>query len=198
MRRIGLTLATLAVAAALPMALATSAVAQVKGGPGGDAAVGGGGARGGGPAIGGGGMRGGGAMMGGGGMRAGGPAMRGGGGAAWAGGPRKGGPIVGGPGRGPGWAGNPGPRGNPGWRGRGGPRWVGPGVGFGTGLLLGGALAAPYYYDDYYYDYPYASGGYVSGGPSPEDVAYCTRRYRSYDPRTGTYLNNDGNRYPCP
>lgn len=28
--------------------------------------------------------------------------------------------------------------------------------------------------------------------------AYCSRRYRSYDPASGTYLNNDGNRYPCP
>jgi hypothetical protein len=28
--------------------------------------------------------------------------------------------------------------------------------------------------------------------------AYCTQRYRSYDPASRTYLNNDGNRYPCP
>ena len=43
-----------------------------------------------------------------------------------------------------------------GWRGRG---W-GPGAGFFAGALLGGALAAPYAYDDYYgygygYRYPY-------------------------------------------
>lgn len=81
-------------------------------------------------------------------------------------------------------------------------RFIGPGIGFGTGLLLGGAFAtSPYYYDDpYYYEsYPY-DDGYVLGGVarSPEEVAYCRQRYRSYDIRTGTYLNNDGNRYPCP
>jgi tetrahydromethanopterin S-methyltransferase subunit E len=37
-----------------------------------------------------------------------------------------------------------------------------------------------------------------SVGSSAEDEAYCRRRYRSYDPASGTYLNNDGNRYPCP
>lgn len=105
-----------------------------------------------------------------------------------------------------GWSG---PR--PGWNGPRysggyGRRFVGPGIGFGTGLLLGGALAAqqPYYYGGYgapYYDEPY-DDGYVYAAPaqgaSPDDVAYCQQRYRSYDMRTGTYLNNDGNRYPCP
>jgi hypothetical protein len=79
--------------------------------------------------------------------------------------------------------------------------FYGPGIGFGTGLLLGGAYAAsPYYYDEpYSYDYPY-DDGYVVGGAvaTPDEVAYCRQRYRSYDVRTGTYLNNDGNRYPCP
>jgi hypothetical protein len=27
---------------------------------------------------------------------------------------------------------------------------------------------------------------------------YCARRYRSYDPRSGTFLGNDGRRYRCP
>lgn len=31
-----------------------------------------------------------------------------------------------------------------------------------------------------------------------EAVAYCMQRYRSYDPRTGTYLGYDGYRHPCP
>jgi hypothetical protein len=30
------------------------------------------------------------------------------------------------------------------------------------------------------------------------DVAYCMRRFRSYDPRSGTYLGNDGYRHACP
>ena len=28
--------------------------------------------------------------------------------------------------------------------------------------------------------------------------AYCARRFRSYDPGTGTYLGNDGERHSCP
>ena len=33
---------------------------------------------------------------------------------------------------------------------------------------------------------------------SPDAVASCARRYRSYDPRSGTFLSNDGMRKPCP
>ena len=29
-------------------------------------------------------------------------------------------------------------------------------------------------------------------------VAYCSQRFRSYDPASGTYLGYDGNRHPCP
>jgi hypothetical protein len=65
--------------------------------------------------------------------------------------------------------------------------------GFGPGFALGvigGALgAAPYYAPPpppAYYDEP------------DDAVAYCERRYRSYDPRTGTYLGYDGYRHPCP
>lgn len=29
-------------------------------------------------------------------------------------------------------------------------------------------------------------------------VAYCMRRFRSYDPASGTYLGYDGYRHPCP
>ncbi len=29
-------------------------------------------------------------------------------------------------------------------------------------------------------------------------VEYCVRRYRSYDPRSGTYLGYDGYRHRCP
>ena len=29
-------------------------------------------------------------------------------------------------------------------------------------------------------------------------VEYCMRRYRSYDPRSGTYVGYDGYRHPCP
>ena len=59
--------------------------------------------------------------------------------------------------------------------------------GLAAGALIGGAIAAS--------QAPaYAAGpAYVGGGSS-----YCAQRYRSYDPASGTYLNNDGNRYPCP
>ncbi len=30
-----------------------------------------------------------------------------------------------------------------------------------------------------------------------QDSSYCARRYRSYDPASGTYLGYDGRRHPC-
>ncbi len=30
------------------------------------------------------------------------------------------------------------------------------------------------------------------------NVAYCSQRFRSYDPASGTYLGYDGYRHPCP
>jgi hypothetical protein len=98
-----------------------------------------------------------------------------------------------------------------GWGGRGwGGGW---GWGLGAGLLggaiIGSALAAPYYYGTPY-GYGYAAPGYYGApgygppgvapgyGPGPDAVAFCSRRYRSYDPSTGTFLGNDGVRHPCP
>ena len=101
----------------------------------------------------------------------------------------------------------------------------------GTGELVGGALAAPYYGCGPYYPGPYCPGpapayyGYPPPAPEPgypppapgyatpgyppsapglavspcasagDPVAYCTQRYRSYNPQTGTYLGNDGQRH---
>jgi len=39
---------------------------------------------------------------------------------------------------------------------------------------------------------------YAAGQPGGDPVAYCMQRFRSYDPKTGTYLGNDGQRHPCP
>jgi len=88
------------------------------------------------------------------------------------------------------------------------------GGGFVAGAIVGGALAAPYYYGPGYYGGPhyYGSGPYYPapgyggpayGGPAPaapagDAVAYCMRRFHSYDPRTGTFLGTDGARHPCP
>lgn len=101
-------------------------------------------------------------------------------------------------GRGWGWGGR-------GWGGRG---W---GWGFGGGLaagaIIGGALAAPYYYGGGYYGGPYYAAPYYDGEPGYYQesyggggggVDYCMRRFRSYDPRSGTYLGYDGMRHPCP
>jgi len=58
-----------------------------------------------------------------------------------------------------------------------------------------------YGYDPGYttYSYRYSPGystyGYSAGG---RDADYCTQRYRSYDPASGTYLGYDGIRHPCP
>jgi hypothetical protein len=94
-----------------------------------------------------------------------------------------------------------------GWRGGWGRGW-GPaaGVGLAAGAIIGGAIAAsqPYgYYDPYYapaygYGPGYGGGGYVAVAPGGDDVAYCMQRFRSYDPRSGTYLGYDGMRHPCP
>ncbi|MBR1219282.1 BA14K family protein [Bradyrhizobium sp. U87765 SZCCT0131] len=94
------------------------------------------------------------------------------------------------------------------WRGRG---WGHGGWGWGApvaggiiaGALIGGALAAPYGYGYGPYGYPpgyYAPGPAYYGAPPPPSGAeeYCMRRFRSYDPESGTYLGNDGRRHPCP
>jgi hypothetical protein len=177
MRSFKLIAAAALMASAFPLMMASTAMAQVKsaGPDGGGVRMGGGG--------------GGGAIKG--------PGMGGGGGPrpGWSGG--GGGPR-------PGWGGGGGPR--PGWSGGYGHRphygygrnYYGPGIGFGTGLLLGGALASqPYYGAPYAYDDDYDVDVYAAPAGDSAD-SYCRQRYRSYDPRTRTYLNNDGNRYPCP
>jgi len=62
--------------------------------------------------------------------------------------------------------------------------------GGGAGALIGGLAAGA------------IIGGAIAAGQAnaaaQQNAAYCARRYRSYDPASGTYLNNDGNRYPCP
>jgi hypothetical protein len=74
----------------------------------------------------------------------------------------------------------------------------GAGAGFAAGALLGGALASRPYYGSgpgYYYDDP----GYYAAAPGGgRDDAYCSQRFKSYDPSSGTYLGYDGKRHPCP
>ena len=39
---------------------------------------------------------------------------------------------------------------------------------------------------------------YRRGYRGGRTVDYCMRRFRSYDPNSGTYLGNDGYRHRCP
>lgn len=87
-----------------------------------------------------------------------------------------------------------------GWGHRHGGWGWGAGAGFAAGALLGGALASRPYYGSYGPGYYYGEPGYYAAVPAPtgDGDAYCARRFRSYDPSTGTYLGYDGQRHPCP
>jgi hypothetical protein len=101
----------------------------------------------------------------------------------------------------------------PGWRGCG---WRGCGWGWGYGwrrgwwvpgavvggVVVGSAIGAaaagayPYGYPAYAYpEQAYPGQAYPQDGDAE---AYCSQRYRSYDPASGTYLGYDGIRHPCP
>jgi hypothetical protein len=75
-----------------------------------------------------------------------------------------------------------------GYRGRGyGYRGGGNGAligGLAAGAIIGGAIAA--------------GAASQANAAAQQNANYCAQRYRSYDPQSGTYLNNDGNRYSCP
>jgi hypothetical protein len=38
----------------------------------------------------------------------------------------------------------------------------------------------------------------ANAAASNNAVAYCSQRFRSYDPASGTYMGYDGYRHPCP
>jgi hypothetical protein len=63
---------------------------------------------------------------------------------------------------------------------------------------------APGYVPGYAQTYPedqYYDNSSVAAAPAPQDddsVAYCMQTYRSYDPRSGTYVGYDGYRHACP
>ena len=60
-------------------------------------------------------------------------------------------------------------------------------------------LGAPYAYNSYYDDYPYDyDDGYgLYAGDDDDHVQACFARYRSYDPRSDTYMGYDGLRHRC-
>jgi ABC-type cobalamin transport system permease subunit len=67
-------------------------------------------------------------------------------------------------------------------RGRGRGRGIGIGTAIGIGVgaaIVGGAIAA-------------------DQAARSDAVEYCMRRFRSYNPETGTYIGFDGQPHPCP
>jgi hypothetical protein len=91
------------------------------------------------------------------------------------------------------------------------------------GVAAGDTLrhdAQYYYYDRHYYRHRHhggdvalgvvgglAAGALIAGAiasqqplhrtQDPDYIAYCARKYRSFDPATGTFLARDGRRYTC-
>ncbi len=61
--------------------------------------------------------------------------------------------------------------------------------GLALGAMIGAATAAPPPPPPGYYARPYAA--------DRDWLAYCSSKYRSFDPRSGTYLGYDGLRHPC-
>lgn len=123
-----------------------------------------------------------------------------------------------GPPRGPGWGGPP-P--GPGWRGPPpGPGWRGPppppGRWYGPPPPRHARWGNPYWRNNGWY-YRDNSGAWIAAGVAGlalgaaaaaamrnnnavdgDAVAYCARRFRSYNPNTGTYTGYDGLQHPCP
>ena len=82
---------------------------------------------------------------------------------------------------------------------------AGPGY-YGNGYSGGSYYGRSYYGDGYYARPTYYAPAPVYAAPSrayepgygDDTAAYCFSRFRSYDPRSGTYLGFDGYRHPCP
>jgi hypothetical protein len=87
-------------------------------------------------------------------------------------------------------------------------------AGFAAGTLFGTAASRPYYvppravYGPSYGYYAPAPVYRRAYGPAPvrygvraagtrDWYAYCNAKYRSFDPRSGTYLGYDGERHRC-
>ena len=150
--------------------------------------------------------RGGGGGMRGGGFHGGGARV--GGGARFAGGAaglRPSHPIAG---RGQGgWANRPGWGNRPGY-GSGWANGYRPGYGWGAAAAVGAGVAAgaAYGYPQYGYGYGDAGYGYGNTGyydtqpvaASSDAAAECARRFKTYDPASGTYIRSKGVRVPCP
>lgn len=110
-------------------------------------------------------------------------------------------PVIGNPGRvGGGGAVVGGGRGWHAGRGWHGGRWHGRGYPY-YGLGLAGGLYGygyPYGYDDGYYAQSTYADDEAEAEPVDAAAAACARRFKTYDPRTGTYIGKGGRRLRCP
>jgi hypothetical protein len=66
--------------------------------------------------------------------------------------------------------------------------WNGHHYGSGWGFESGADYYVDHYYGDYHGNYNYGGGGHVR---------WCLNRYRSYNPRTDTFVGHDGYRHRC-
>lgn len=71
-------------------------------------------------------------------------------------------------------------------------------IGFAAGAMVGAAASQP----QYYYQAPQPYYGpqpvyYVPEPWSPAWYSYCSAKYRSFDPASGTFLGYDGRRHFC-
>ncbi len=77
------------------------------------------------------------------------------------------------------------------------------------GYRYGYGSRRSYYGGGYYGSGPAVLGGLAAGAiiggaiansqaRAGNQEAYCSQRYKSYDPASGTYLGYDGARHPCP
>jgi hypothetical protein len=69
-----------------------------------------------------------------------------------------------------------------------------------AGAIIGGIIASQgrSYYDYPYPVYPYHPYPVYRSYHYDPAAAYCMRRFRSYDPYSGTYVGYDGYRRYCP
>ena len=69
---------------------------------------------------------------------------------------------------------------------------------YGTGnIIFPGDPAAAAAAGAYSTTVPDAAGGAFAYEPAPSRRGNCARRFRSHDPRSGTYLGYDGHRHIC-
>ena len=66
--------------------------------------------------------------------------------------------------------------------------WNGNHYGSGWGFESGADYYVDHYHGNYYGNYNYGGGGHVK---------WCLNRYRSYNPRTDTFVGRDGYRHRC-